>query len=95
VSGDPDGGFVNGEVLDTAHVNSYVVGVEYDEPGEAPADTAPAAAPEPASPLDPSDGTVDEVNAYLAEHPEDADRVLAAERAGKARVGVLGDDDED
>jgi len=39
--------------------------------------------------FDPYDHTAAEVRAYLAEHPEDADRVLDAERAGKARTTVL------
>jgi hypothetical protein len=41
--------------------------------------------------FDPSAHTVDEVNAYLAEHPDERDAVLEAERAGKGRVGVLGE----
>ena len=48
-------------------------------------------APAGAETFDPSEHTVDEVNAYLEEHPEDERRVLRAERAGKARVGVLGE----
>lgn len=42
---------------------------------------------------DPSAHTVDEVNAYLAT-ADDAEvvRVLEAERAGKARKGILGED---
>jgi len=42
---------------------------------------------------DPSAFTVDEVNAYLAS-ADDAEvvRVLEAERAGKARKGILGED---
>lgn len=34
-------------------------------------------------------GTVDEVNAYVADHPEQRDAVLEQERTGKARVGIL------
>ena len=38
---------------------------------------------------DPSEHTVDEVNAYLDEHPEQAEAVLAAEgEAEKPRVGI-------
>lgn len=33
--------------------------------------------------------TVEKVNAYLVEHPEEAAAVLAAEAAGEARVGIL------
>lgn len=42
--------------------------------------------------FDPATATVAEVNAYLAEHPADRRRVLAAERRGKARKGILGTD---
>lgn len=35
--------------------------------------------------------TVEKVNAYLAEHPDEAAAVLAAEAAGPARAGVLGE----
>jgi len=42
--------------------------------------------------FDPSAATVAQVLAYLAEHPADRRRVLAAERRGKARKGILGDD---
>lgn len=41
--------------------------------------------------FDPSEHTVDEVNAYVEEHPDELDSVLELERAGKARVGVLGE----
>jgi hypothetical protein len=41
--------------------------------------------------FDPSAHTVDEVNAYLDEHPDEQDAVLRLERSGKARVGVLGE----
>jgi len=47
--------------------------------------------PEPEPEFDPSAHTVDEVNSYLAEHPDDSARVLDAERSGKSRVGVLGE----
>ena len=46
-------------------------------------------APQPGE-FDPSEHTVDEVNAYLEAHPDDSDRVLTLEEAGKARVGILG-----
>jgi hypothetical protein len=39
--------------------------------------------------FDPGEHTVTEVNAYLAEHPEDRDRVLAEEEAGRGRKGIL------
>jgi hypothetical protein len=39
--------------------------------------------------FDPGDHTVAEVQAYLAEHPEDRERVLQAEAAGRGRKGIL------
>lgn len=41
---------------------------------------------------DPGQHSVDDVNAYLKEHPDQAEQVLAAERAGKARKGILAGD---
>lgn len=40
---------------------------------------------------DPGDHTVNEVHLYLAEHPEETDRVLEMEREGRARKGLLED----
>jgi hypothetical protein len=48
----------------------------------------------PAPQYDPADHTVAEVNDYLSTHaddPTEVDRVLNAERAGRARVGILND----
>jgi len=43
--------------------------------------------------FDPDEHTVDEVNTYLESASEDEQsRVLAAEEAGKARKGILGDE---
>lgn len=40
---------------------------------------------------DPADYNVDDVNDYLADADEDEyERVMSAERAGKARVGIIG-----
>lgn len=56
----------------------------------APATDAPV---ESSQLYDPSVHTVDEVNAYLATaDPAEVVRVLEAERAGKARKGILGED---
>lgn len=41
--------------------------------------------------FDPSKHTVKEVQAYLDGNPDDADRVLDAERAGQARTTLLED----
>lgn len=52
-----------------------------------------AAVPEAAADVfDPGGYTVAEVAEYLTAHPEDADRVIAAERAGKNRVSIVGDE---
>lgn len=37
----------------------------------------------------PADHTVDEVNAYLAEHPDEVGAVLTAEENGEGRKGIL------
>ena len=34
-------------------------------------------------------GTVDQVNDYLVEHPEERDAIMAEEQAGRARKGIL------
>lgn len=41
-------------------------------------------------PFDPSQHDVGTVLKHLVDHPDDAERVLMAERDGKARVGILG-----
>ena len=38
----------------------------------------------------PVDHSVDEVLTYVAEHPAEAERVIAEEKAGKARVTLVG-----
>jgi len=65
-----------------------------DEPAEDPVQAAALAAPTALEDGgDPADFTVEEVTTYLGtldpESPEYA-RVIAAEQAGKARVGILG-----
>ena len=62
-----------------------------------PEATEQAAAPESesdasedeGSEFNPSEHTVNEVLTYIAEHPEDRDRVLAAEEADRGRKGIL------
>jgi hypothetical protein len=39
--------------------------------------------------FDPGEHTVVEVNEYLGEHPDEAKRILKAERKGKDRTGIL------
>jgi hypothetical protein len=65
-------------------------GEEYPEPAaETEADAGEEAE------FDPSEHTVAEVQEYLAENPDDEDRVLDAELAGKNRVSLTGDGDVD
>jgi hypothetical protein len=52
----------------------------------------PTAEPEQAGRFDPGEHTVTDVEAYLADHPDERDAVLDAERAGKARVSLVGDE---
>jgi trigger factor len=60
-------------------------------PGEGQLDADPAPV---AKAYDPSAHTVDEVVAYLeTASPEESEQVRAAEQAGKARKGILGDED--
>jgi hypothetical protein len=40
---------------------------------------------------DPSEHSVKDVLAYIEEHPTDAERVLEAEAAGKARTSITGE----
>jgi hypothetical protein len=57
----------------------------------------PAPDPEPPESLeetyDPAEHNVDAVLEYMDEHPEQRDEVLAMERAGRGRKGILGDDE--
>ncbi len=87
---------------DTEDVSEPQTGAEDADPEEA-AEVAAAAVeiedgleaePEPEKPADegydPSAGTVAEVKDYLDAHPDQADFVLDRERAGKARVSLIG-----
>jgi hypothetical protein len=51
---------------------------------------APKSSPGSAT-FDPGEHTVAEVQEYLAANPGDTDRVLKAERKGKARATLTGD----
>lgn len=55
---------------------------EEDDAAEAETPEAPA--------YEPSEHTVDEVRAYLAENPDQTETVLDRERAGKSRVSLIG-----
>jgi hypothetical protein len=57
--------------------------------GAAPAGDAASGTPGDGTGFDPAGATVDEVNDWLDQHPDQAAAVLAAERAGKHRAGVM------
>jgi len=66
----------------------------YDDPnreavGLAPIWTGADAEVNPAGGFDPGDHTVAEVEDYVAAHPDEAQRVLDAELAGKNRVTLV------
>lgn len=42
------------------------------------------------SDYEPGDYTVNEVNEYIADHPEEADAIYAKETSGKGRAGIIG-----
>lgn len=84
-----DAGNVNGDVVDDPWPNGAVVGVDI----VGAAGTGPAALPATPAPaeFDPADHTVAEVVDYMAANPDDADRVVELERAGRNRVGIVGE----
>jgi hypothetical protein len=65
------------------------------ESSESPSE--PEADPEPPESLeetyDPAEHNVEAVLQYMDEHPEQREEVLAMERAGRGRKGILGDDE--
>lgn len=70
--------------------NSAAVGVDYTAPGAEPPPVRPS--PSSSARFDPGEHTVAEVHDYLAAHPGEANAVLEAEAAGKARVTLVGDE---
>lgn len=71
-------------------INSAAVGVAYEAPGDGPeVDPEPPAAKTSTGPFDPADHTVPDVEAYVAAHPDELDRIVAAELAGKNRSTLL------
>ena len=74
VEGSPD--FVRGFL-------AGVVSVSGDPEG------GPAEGAGPDGLFDPSEVNAPEVHEYLAAHPDDVERVIALEREGKARAGIL------
>jgi len=93
-----DGSYVTGEpnhYLALQLAGGYLI-VDEPEPevdeNEIMVQELPAPIPDPGA-FDPSAHTVVEVNDYLATaDPAEVVRVLEAERAGKARKGILGED---
>lgn len=74
---------------------------EPEGPGEdalAPAEDSDEEESSPEAPesleetYDPAEHNVDAVLEYLDEHPEQTDEVMAMERAGRGRKGILGED---
>ena len=63
--------------------NGVTVDESLVESGTAGAGDGPTVA------TDPGAFSVDDVNSYLDEHPDDVAAVLAAETAGKARKGIV------
>jgi hypothetical protein len=75
---------------DAGLINSAVVGVDYAAPDTEPPPEPPVEpAPKAETAYDPGAYTVDEVQAYIAEHPDEAAAVLAAERAHRGRVTLI------
>lgn len=90
---------------DNVRVNGYVVGEQVAEEGSAEARAVlvglgmlPAGPDTPTSDteasaddagLDPAEATVDAVNEWLDQHPDQAPAVLAAEADGKHRAGII------
>jgi len=71
----------------------------FDDPNREAVGLAPiwgdAEAPPEGDTFDPGAHTVAEVEAYLDEHPDERDAVLAAERAGKNRASLREDDEDE
>lgn len=86
--------FVRGALV--GYAQGYVDGLATFEEVTAPADPVEPATPAQdevldlsAALFDPAEHDAPAVHEYLKAHPEDAERVIAAELAGKARTGIL------
>jgi hypothetical protein len=82
------------DYLPTAKARGWV---ESDKPLAGEGEEYPVAAAEAVedeAEFDPSEHTVAEVQDHNAEYPDDAERVLEAEAAGKNRVTLTGDEAE-
>lgn len=84
-------GYVVGEQV--ADVDSEQAADRLRELGILPPADGPDAAPEVADEtddvIDPDEATVEQVNTHLDRHPDQAAAVLAAERAGRSRAGIV------
>jgi hypothetical protein len=83
-----------GDILHGIFRRKRLQGAESVEPPPSASEAlAPAREPNTGAPealaFDPGAHTVAKVLAYLIEHPEERDAVLAAEAAGKARKSIL------
>ena len=58
--------------------------------GEGGAEVTPVEGKDKGVAFDPSTHTVADVEAYIAEHPDEEEAVLAAEKAGKNRATLTG-----
>ncbi|MEO6571024.1 MAG: hypothetical protein ABIO83_05705 [Ilumatobacteraceae bacterium] len=81
------------ETVDSPTPNSHAVGVTIVGSDPAPSGNAGGGidADTTDEAFNPDDHTVEEVQAYLDDHPDDADRVLAAEADGKGRKSLATD----
>ena len=89
-----DPGNVNGAQIDDPVPNSAVVGVDMlsgdgNDPGNPPAGTTTTTSTSGSESFDPGAHTVDAVEAYVSDHPDELDAVLAAEEAGKNRTTLV------
>lgn len=87
----------DGEVLDLEDASFEAVSddvvdaeiVEVPEVQNSPSEPAQGTQEQPTIPYDPTDHTVDEVADYAEVHPEEVERILNAEKAGKNRKTLI------
>lgn len=91
IPGEPDEGFPNGSILDTHATNSAVVGSSNADPVEVEAESGDSA-PSPGSAAWLDASTVEQVNDWLDENPDERDAVVKLERKREhPRKGITGD----
>jgi hypothetical protein len=71
---------------DQVKIGNYLKSLEDEEADE------PAEDPNSEYDYDPGDHTVEEVQKYLEQNPDQADAIVEMERAGKSRKGITGDE---